>query len=79
MIILIIRKFLSVLVLELDQISIVLIYIRLIIFLSFVILFKNACFSIIILSKNLSETLIVIWEFWLLLDSNWSWREMTKL
>ena len=32
-------------------------------FLSFVILFKTACFSIIILFEKLSETLIVIWEF----------------
>ena len=30
---------------------------------SSVILFKTACFLIIILSENFSETLFVIWEF----------------
>ena len=39
--------------------------------LSAVILFKTACFSIIILSYYLSKTLMVIWEFWFSLDSNW--------
>ena len=38
--------------------------------LSSVILFKTACFSVIILSENLSKTLIVFWEFWFLSDSN---------
>lgn len=38
--------------------------------LSSVILFNTACFSIIILSENLSKTLIVIWEFWFLSNSN---------
>ena len=47
--------------------------------LEFVILFKTACFSIIILSENLSETLIVIWEFWFLSNSNWLQGERTKI
>ena len=73
-------RFFSVLVLDLDQINIVLmIYIRLIILLSVVILFKTARFSIIILSENLSKPLIVIWEFWFLLDSNWLRGERTKI
>ena len=62
--------------LELDQISIVLIYIHLIILLSSVIiLFKTACFSIIILFENLSETLIIIWEFWFLSEIQIGCRE----
>ena len=73
-------RFFSVLVLDLDQINIVLmIYIRLIILLSVVILFKTARFSIIILSENLSKPLIVIWKFWFLLDSNWLRGERTKI